>query len=107
MRFPFLLILLVVLEAGCVSMNPYVRVKEKMLHDDDGTIHCWKPITEGCTAECENEKAIPALNVCVDTLRRNVKIFTAEWMAKNELETCMKSKGWDRPWIAGDMRFDY
>lgn len=106
MRNAFAILVLVVLQTGCIAWNPYVRVKDKILDDDNGTVKCWMRITDDCTVGCENERAKPALDACIETLRPHVKIFTAEWKAKIDILACMQTKGWDRPWISGTMRVE-
>lgn len=106
MRKAFAILVLVVLQAGCMPWNPYVRVKDRILEDGNGTVNCWMRVTDDCTIGCENERAKPALDACIETLRPHVGIFTGELRAKWDILDCMQSKGWDRPWISGTMRVE-
>ena len=91
------------LNAGCVSLNPYVRAKSTMMHPDppDGANYCWVRAGDACTAGCQDEKAAPSLDECVELWRHRVTWLTSELDAAVNLAECMQTKGWERLWISG------
>ena len=92
--------------AGCISLNPYVRVGSHMLQHD-GLTYCWAPAeAKAEKTSCNPEQlATGSLNECVAKLRHEVTFFTTEEVATQRLTSCMSAKGWQLIWIDGAMLF--
>ena len=103
--------LLLACQIGCVSLNPYVRMKTTMRHPDspDGPNYCWARTDEcgaGGNVVCRDALAARNLDECVESWRPRATWRTTELDAWTNLEECMRNKGWELVWISGVMHME-